>query len=243
MNNPSACPTIRDGDDDVARQWVAGTLSPAMTRDFDVHLLTCDRCQLAVENAAVLAATMRESLQIKEQVRRRNVRRRWYAPLAIAAGLMTFFLWPRDPLRQLANPGAPPVFAPVTVRAEGEVNGAADRGMAAYQRGDYREAASRLGEAASAGNATSGVRFFLGVSALLAGDASRSIQSLLGVVVDDASPYWPEAHLWLAKAWLRAGAPDSATRVLEKLAERTDVPGLSAHARALADSIREVHLR
>ena len=239
------CPTLRDGDDEVARQWASGRLSPEAANEFEAHLLTCGRCQRAVESAAALATALRAPVVEPDQRGHRTpwAIRRWSIPVAIAAGVVTIALWPRDPFARLKNPGPAPAFTPASIRAGGEVGGAADRGMAAYQRRDYREAAALLGEAAAGQNATSGLRFFLGVSRLLAGDAAGAIPSLQAAVSDDAGPYAPEAHLWLGRAWLRSGAPDSAVRVLEALTHRTDAPDLAAHGRALADSIREVRPR
>jgi hypothetical protein len=53
------CPTLRDGDDEVARQFSSGALSPDAAREFEAHMAECHRCQKAVEYAAGVTATLR----------------------------------------------------------------------------------------------------------------------------------------------------------------------------------------
>jgi hypothetical protein len=196
-----------------------------------------------VETAAGLAAALRQTAQPAAPVQPRAILRpRWSIPLAVAAAIVAIAIWPRDPLRRLADPGTPPTFAPASVRSESDITGSADRGMAAYQRGDYAEAASLLAEAAGT-DATPGLQFFLGISRLLSGDAPGAVDPLREVAHDDGSPYSAEAQLWLAKSWIRIGAVDSAFNVLERLADRPDSPALSAHAKALGDSLRQVRPR
>ncbi len=89
MTNESTCPTLRDGDDEVARQWVTGSLSPETASAFEVHQLTCHRCQRAVEQAAGVTAALRAAAST--HVVRRTQWRRWVIPVAIAAG--TIVLW------------------------------------------------------------------------------------------------------------------------------------------------------
>lgn len=242
MTDASTCPTLRDGDDEVARLWTAGSLAPEAANDFEAHLLTCNRCQRAVEHAAGITAALR-SAAAGHVVRRPAGRwQRWAIPVAVAAGLATLALWPRDPLARLANPGPAPAFAPAAVRAETDAASESDLGMAAYQRRDYAQAATHLSAGTVGRDATPGLQFFLGVSRLLS-DNPRGAVAALATAASSDNPYAPDAQLWLAKAWLRLGAPDSATAALSVLARRSDSPQLSAHARALADSIREVRRR
>jgi hypothetical protein len=59
MANTATCPTLRDGDDEVARQFVNGALSPDAAAEFEAHMAECHRCQKAVEYAAGVTATLR----------------------------------------------------------------------------------------------------------------------------------------------------------------------------------------
>jgi anti-sigma factor RsiW len=59
MDDTSTCPTLRDDDDEVARQWASGSLAPDAESEFEDHLRTCSRCQKAVERAAEVTAALR----------------------------------------------------------------------------------------------------------------------------------------------------------------------------------------
>jgi anti-sigma factor ChrR (cupin superfamily) len=66
MADTVTCPTLRDGDDDVARQFANGALSPAAAREFEAHMVECHRCQKAVEYAAGVTATLRGAAKSTE---------------------------------------------------------------------------------------------------------------------------------------------------------------------------------
>ena len=55
----TVCPTARDGDEEVARQWVAESLPTEEARAFETHLRTCSGCQRAVEHASEVTAALR----------------------------------------------------------------------------------------------------------------------------------------------------------------------------------------
>ena len=59
MVDTVTCPTLRDGDDEVARQFVNGSLPPEAAQEFEKHMAECHRCQKAVEYAAGVTATLR----------------------------------------------------------------------------------------------------------------------------------------------------------------------------------------
>lgn len=61
MTDASTCPTLRDGDEEVARTWAAGALPPEDAAQFEAHLRTCGRCQHAVERAAGVTAALRSA--------------------------------------------------------------------------------------------------------------------------------------------------------------------------------------
>lgn len=233
MNTSADCPSLHD--DETARQWVANTLSPGATAAFEEHLLTCAVCHAAVERATALRVSLRRVAPSRSAGRRV----RWALPLGLAAGLGLLLLWPRNPLRQLDDPGPAPTFVGEAIRATGQPAGATDRGMAAYQAGNYAAAAAAL-DSALAMEPTAGVRFFLAVSRFETGRFAEAATLLAVVSADSASPYAPEAMLWLAKAQLRLRQPQPAIVTLRALQRRAEVPALSRHAGALADSIEEV---
>jgi len=233
MSAATDCPGRR-GEDTVAR-WVAEALAPDEAERFEVHLLACDACQASVRQASALRAALRGGVV---QPARGRVRR-WALPLAIAAALATVWLArPGDTLSRLADPGPAPEFDALRVRAVTSGAGVADRGMQAYSAGDYA-AAARLLDSAATLDPTSGTRFFLGVSRLKADDARAAAVALGPVARDSTSPYAGEAGIWLAKAWLHAGLPDSALAVLANLARGQGNTPSGVHAAALADSITE----
>lgn len=59
MTDRATCPTLRDGDDEIARQFANNALSSDAAREFEAHLAECHRCQKAVEYAAGVTATLR----------------------------------------------------------------------------------------------------------------------------------------------------------------------------------------
>ena len=66
MAETVTCPTLRDGDDEVARQFANGALSPEAAREFEAHMVECHRCQKAVEYAAGVTATLRGAAKVTE---------------------------------------------------------------------------------------------------------------------------------------------------------------------------------
>jgi hypothetical protein len=231
------CPESR-ADDTVAR-WVAQTLPEAEARRFEEHLLECERCQEAVRTAASIRSGLRHNAAVPTGLRGRRL----IVPLGVAAALALVLFRPAgDPLARLADPGPAPAFIPVPVRTTQIAPGVGDRGMQAYAAGNYRRAA-RLLDSAAALDPTPATQFFLGVSQLKSGNAEDAAAALGAVVGDSVNPYAAEAALWLAKAWLRAGLPDSADAVLRSLGRRQVDTEIATHARALIDSIREVRRR
>jgi putative zinc finger protein len=237
MSIPVDCPERVTGDT-VAR-WVAQTLPEAEARRFEEHLLECDRCQEAVRTATTIRAGLRRTAVMPTVLRWRRL----IVPLGMAAALALVLLRPAgDPLLRLADPGPAPAFISVPVRTAPAAPGVGDRAMQAYLTGNFRRAARLLDSAATL-DPTTATRFFLGVSLLKSGSAEDAAAALAVVVRDSVNPYAAEAALWLAKAWLRAGYPDSADAVLRSLGRRRTDEGIAAHARALTDSIREVRRR
>lgn len=69
MTDTATCPTLRDGDDEVARQYAEGALAPDAAREFEAHMAECHRCQKAVEYAAGVTATLRGAAHKSEPSR------------------------------------------------------------------------------------------------------------------------------------------------------------------------------
>jgi anti-sigma factor RsiW len=88
MATPIICPTERDGDDEYARQWAAGALSPAEAKEFETHLQTCTRCRRAVEYAAGVTADLRAAAHSKPEPRRGQPWWLWSILALTAAGLL-----------------------------------------------------------------------------------------------------------------------------------------------------------
>lgn len=215
-------------DADTVTCYVAGTLSEDDANAFEIHLLTCARCQHEVRTVAVARAALR-ALPAERRPARRAF---WFVPLAAAAVLI--MLLSRDtPLGRLGRIDAP-AFEPLPVRAVGDdATRRIDEGMAAYRAGDYDLAAQRLGDTSGV-PAAPGVRFFYGIALLEIGQTSRALHALTAAA-QPANPYTAEAHYYSAKAWLRLGEADSARARLSLVSSSTP---LHARAMALADSIR-----
>ncbi len=162
----------------------------------------------------------------------------WAGPIAAAAALAVWLvLRPVDPLARLARVDVVPGFVGLAVRAEADSGAAlADRGMAAYLAGDFRDAARLLGEASELDPAPA-VHFFLGIARLKVGASEEAIAALSLAAEPADNPYAAEAHLYLSKAWLGLGNADSALVHLRSVSSTPSDVG--AHAVALADSVRE----
>ncbi len=232
MNDTLSCPTVQDAD--TVHRYVAGTLGPHEVEAFEIHLLECASCQEVV----------REGVAIRQALSRggpTSLRPRfllWAGPIAAAAALAVWLvLRPVDPLARLARVDVVPGFEGLAVRAEADSAATmADRGMAAYLAGDFREAARLLGGASELDPAPA-VHFFLGIARLKIGASEEAIAALSLAAEPPDNPYAAEAHLYLSKAWLGLGNADSALVHLGRVS--AGVADVRAHAVALADSVRE----
>src|SRR5688572_9083154 len=79
------CPTERDGDDTVARQWASGSMPPAQANEFEAHLLTCERCQEAVKSAPRFTVALRTAATEYREKQSRLSMMRWVMIAAAAA--------------------------------------------------------------------------------------------------------------------------------------------------------------
>ena len=218
---------------DLVHRYVAETLSPEELDRFETHLLECLACQGAVRQGAAVRAALREPAAGSRTIPVAA----WALPLA-AAALALWLLFPTEgALEQLGQVGPMPAFDGLPIRTP-EDSGVqlTDRGMSAYQAGDYRRAAGLLGDAFERDSSLA-VGFFLGVTRLKTGEPSRAVESLAAARQPPENPYAAEASLYQAKAWLQLGQADSA------LASLASIPSSAGatyeHARALADSVRQ----
>ena len=232
MSETTICPVSME--DDRIHQYVAGTLAGTDLEEFEVHLLGCAKCQVAVKEGITLRSALRRSGA--GSARRRWLR--WSAPLAAAAALVVWFVMGRaGPLDRLSRLETAPPFVGEPTRGGGDsISTQVDRGIARYGAGDYREAARLLGGAPDS-DATPALQYYLGISRLMAGDTRGAIIALRQASRDPYKLYAADAEYFLAKAWLRLGRADSALAHLEK-ASVAEVP--ATRARLLADSVKEV---
>jgi tetratricopeptide (TPR) repeat protein len=141
-------------------------------------------------------------------------------------------------LEQLARVEPAP-YEPLTFRTvPDEATRRFQQGMESYRRADYPAAIVDLQAAAALEPDAAHVRFFLGVSLLLAGDAEGAGESLRATVALGDSPYLEEAHLYLARMFLRQSNPAAAE---EQLNRAIALDGSHRdEARRLLDQIRRV---
>ena len=233
-------PPCRDVGTEVIARYLAGTLEVEAVGAFELHMVDCAACQLALRDGAALRKVLRTSAGARPKPRPVLASLRWAVLLSAAAAAVALWIaLPREtPLRLLGRLGAPPALAVLPVRGDADSAASLVRlGMDEYLAGRYPEAA-RLLAAADSLEPTATVAFYHGVSALFGGDAPGAIVVFRRVMERADDPYAPEAHFYSAKGWLRLGRADSA------LGQLAAVPAgdgaVAAHARALADSVKAV---
>ena len=226
-----SCPT-RAFDDDAIHGYVAGTLPASEVEAFELHLLGCRSCREAVR----LGLGVRVEIGAPARASRTRAAFIGGVLMLAAASIVAVILSRAGDGDGLAS-FTPPPFAGVPVRRGADVDSAralVDRGMAAYQDGDFAAAARLLGTGAGL-DASPGVSFYLSVAQLANGDAVNALQSARRAGNPPDNPFAADAAVVGAKAWLRLGRFDSAVAELGRAPR--DGPG-SARAAALLDSIR-----
>ena len=123
---------------------------------------------------------------------------------------------PRPSLQELARVEPAP-YEPLTFRSAPAGAASFRRGMERYRQADYREAIVDLRAAQELDPDAPHVHFFLGVSHLLLGEDTDAIEQLRTTIALGDSPYLEEAHLYLAKAFLRQMDLDAAEEQLREL--------------------------
>ncbi|MEX2154969.1 MAG: tetratricopeptide repeat protein [Gemmatimonadaceae bacterium] len=228
-------------DADVVHRYVAGTLARDETASFERHLLVCLACQQAVRDGAAIRSGLRVSPAQLASRRRRSLTRwmPWLLPAAAAAALVLVVATRDEPVRRLGRLDTAPVFQPLPVRSSTSENDRrVDSAMTAYRAGDFARARALLSDVASR-QPSPAIHFYLGVSALVMGDAKGAIEPLRAAS-EPGQAYSDDAHYYLAKALLRVGSADSAVAHLR--AVRSEVR-LAVRARALLDSVTAARSR
>ena len=122
-------------------------------------------------------------------------------------------------LEQLARV-EPPRYEPQRLRdVPDEATKRFQRGMEHYRKADYAGAVEDLRAAAELDPDAPHIRFFLGISDLMLGDDDAAIDRLRATIALGDSSYLEEAHLYLAKAFLRRKDLDAAEAELKKLVQ------------------------
>jgi tetratricopeptide (TPR) repeat protein len=126
-------------------------------------------------------------------------------------------LAPEPSLEQLARV-EPPSYEPPKLRgALDEATERFQRGMEHYRKADYAAAVGDLRTAAELDPDAAHIRFFLGISHLMLGQDDAAIDRLQATIALGDSPYLEEAHLYLAKAFLRRSDLGAAETQLKRL--------------------------
>lgn len=122
-------------------------------------------------------------------------------------------------LEQLAR-FEPPPYEPLTLRGpRDEATARFERGMERYRKTEYREAVADLRGAAELDPDAAHIRFFLGIAHLMLEQDNEAIEQLRGTIALGDSAYLEEAHLYLAKAFLRRKDLGAAETQLKELIE------------------------
>jgi hypothetical protein len=128
---------------------------------------------------------------------------------------------PEDPspssLIELARFAPPPHEQPVLRGPEHEAQFLFVAALEHYAHRQYRPAIDGLRSAISKDPAAPGPSFFLGVCLLLTGRTQAGITELRRTIALGDSPYFEEAHFYLAKGLLQAGDAAAARRELRTM--------------------------
>ncbi len=209
------CSDVEQGE--VAERYVRGELAEEQRDPFEMHFFDCPRC---FDEVRMLQALRSE---LGTAPTRAPSALKWRLALGSAAALVLAVLgtlwWsgrqPSD-LSELARVEPAP-YEEVRLRSATDPSAEAFRvAMRHYLDGDYRMAIRGLEAAEQENPGAAHVRFFLGVSCLLAGENERAIDRLRQVSESD-SPFAQEAGYYLAKALIAKGDSDRAREALREV--------------------------
>lgn len=199
---------------DLLGPYVAGKLAAGDLEAVELHLLDCAACR----------AEVRDAVAVRRAGRKRRMTALWWAPLGTVAASIALLLFAtnRNPYEKLGRLEEAPAFAGSPTRSAGAAAVAAvDSGMAAYTRGDYRQARTFLTRGSTLNQP--GVHFYLGVTHLLTNQPDSALHHLGEARVPSDNPYAQEAEYYRAKAFLRLNQPDSALRALRAVGPQARV--------------------
>jgi tetratricopeptide (TPR) repeat protein len=225
--------------DDVAIAYLRGELAEGERDVFEQHYFECSDCFERLQVLRELPAVLRQEGAAARPARVPAVATwAWAAGLAfvaVAAGFVLRGTGPggpgpgpspspvasrppgRPPLEELARVEAPP-YAPLVLRGGEGADGTFARAMERYVRADYAGAAASLRGALKEEPDAAEVRFYLGVSELLAGRSEAAIGELRRVAGGADAAFAEAARYYLAKAHLARGDLAAARRELDVLA-------------------------
>jgi len=249
-------------DEDLVQRYLTGALSDDDRAALEEHYFECARCRREVQRHwAMLTELRRAEPSIASATRPRAARWIWIAlvPLAAAALIVVAVrqIGDRTPspaaVRPLADTGAaagrvaalqqlariePPEYVKLPTRTGADLREQTfDRGMEAYARADFQEAAATLERAQPPRGRDARVDFFLGVSLAMIGETTRAAAALTSAS-ERGSPYAGDARMILAKMDLAKGDTGAAIERLNAVV--TEGGPRAADAHALVDQIRAV---
>lgn len=204
-------------------------MDPAELESFELHLLACESCRVAVRTGAATRVALRDPAD--STVRVPSTRRFGWMVAAAAIVAITVLATRQGSESPLGDIVPAPFVAGAVRPAPDSVSALVDSGMAAYARSDFRTASQQLARAAAI-DPSPPVAFFLGVSLLMNHEDRAALDPL--ATAANATPYATEAAYYRAKAFVRLRQPDSALAVLSRALAVEASPQLAA----LADSIR-----
>lgn len=228
--------------EEIIEQYLTGRLDRAAQEEFEAHWFGCRECSRKLQVSRMVQEKLWEKgdklvPQTQEPARVPVGRRAW--AYSAAAGLLIIAaaaVW-----WQFGRPGRPqsrtkatsssllmlagikpPLYIPPALR--GAQDEAAERfrtGMTLYQEGRYDAAIPDLRAASDLNPKGAGIRFFLGICLLLAGQTDAGIGELQETISLGESVYLEEAHFYLAKAFIGKGDISGAKEEFNWVLERS----------------------
>ena len=123
-----------------------------------------------------------------------------------------------EPSLELLARVEPPRYEPPVLRGvPDDATARFQRGMDRYRQANYRGAVNELRAAAAQDPDAAHIRFYLGISQLMLGQDNAAIDSLRATIAIGDSAYLEDAHLYLAKAFLRRKDPAAAETQLKEV--------------------------
>ena len=227
--------------EEIIEKYLTGRLDRAEQKKFETHWFDCRECRQKLQVSRLLQEKLWEQgetmlFQTKKSPRVWIGRRAWaFSAAAVvliiaAAALWWQFRGPSRPQVETKETASslimlariePPSYIPPALRgADDEATERFRTGMKHYQDGRYSQAITDLRAAAELKPERAGIRFFLGICFLLAGQTETGIEELQATIALGESVYLEEAHFFLAKAFLGKGDVGGAKEELNWVLEQ-----------------------